>query len=43
MTVAILSSQPSADPHIHVDACTRLGITLCSNLPGGAPINVVNP
>jgi len=30
-------SQRSAYPHIDVDACTRLGITVCSNLHAGSP------
>jgi D-3-phosphoglycerate dehydrogenase len=32
-----LISQRSAYPHIDVDACTRLGITLCSSLHAGSP------
>src|ERR671935_3158684 len=32
-----LISQRSAYPHIDVDACTRLGITVCSNLHAGSP------
>jgi D-3-phosphoglycerate dehydrogenase len=32
-----LISQRSVYPHIDVDACTRLGITVCSNLHGGTP------
>ena len=32
-----LISQRSVFPHIDVDACTRLGITVCSNLHAGSP------
>ena len=32
-----LISQRSVYPHIDVDACTRLGITVCSNLHAGTP------
>ena len=32
-----LISQRSVYPHIDVDACTRLGITVCSNLHMGSP------
>src|SRR5207248_926139 len=32
-----LISQRSVYPHIDVDACTRLGITVCSNLHPGTP------
>jgi D-3-phosphoglycerate dehydrogenase / 2-oxoglutarate reductase len=32
-----LISQRSVYPHIDVDACTRLGITVCSNLHAGSP------
>src|SRR5512132_1554153 len=32
-----LISQRSVYPHIDVDACTRLGITVCSNLHGVSP------
>jgi D-3-phosphoglycerate dehydrogenase len=32
-----LISQRSAFPHIDVDACTRLGITVCSNLHSDTP------
>ena len=32
-----LISQRSSYPHIDVDACTRLGITVCSNLHAGSP------
>jgi D-3-phosphoglycerate dehydrogenase len=32
-----LISQRSVYPHIDVDACTRLGITVCSNLHTGSP------
>jgi D-3-phosphoglycerate dehydrogenase len=32
-----LISQRSAYPHIDVDACSRLGITVCSNLHAGSP------
>jgi D-3-phosphoglycerate dehydrogenase len=32
-----LVSQRSAYPHIDVEACTRLGITVCSNLHAGSP------
>jgi len=32
-----LISQRSAYPHIDIDACTRLGIVVCSNLHAGAP------
>jgi D-3-phosphoglycerate dehydrogenase len=32
-----LISQRSAYPHIDVDACTRLGITVCSNLHADSP------
>jgi len=32
-----LISQRSGFPHIDVDACTRLGITVCSNLHAGSP------
>jgi len=32
-----LISQRSVYPHIDVDACTRLGITVCSNLHPGSP------
>jgi D-3-phosphoglycerate dehydrogenase / 2-oxoglutarate reductase len=32
-----LISQRSVYPHIDVDACTRLGITVCSNLHVGSP------
>jgi len=32
-----LISQRSVYPHIDVDACTRLGVTVCSNLHGGSP------
>jgi D-3-phosphoglycerate dehydrogenase len=32
-----LISQRSVYPHIDVEACTRLGITVCSNLRAGSP------
>jgi D-3-phosphoglycerate dehydrogenase len=32
-----LISQRSVYPHIDIDACTRLGITVCSNLHSGLP------
>jgi D-3-phosphoglycerate dehydrogenase / 2-oxoglutarate reductase len=32
-----LISQRSVYPHIDVDACTRLGITVCSNMHAGSP------
>jgi D-3-phosphoglycerate dehydrogenase len=32
-----LISQRSVYPHIDVDACTRLGVTVCSNLHAGSP------
>jgi D-3-phosphoglycerate dehydrogenase len=32
-----LISQRSVYPHIDVDACTRLGVTVCSNLHPGSP------
>src|ERR1700722_553017 len=32
-----LISQRSAYPHIDVDACTRLGVVVCSNLHAGTP------
>jgi D-3-phosphoglycerate dehydrogenase len=32
-----LISQRSVYPHIDIDACTRLGITVCSNLHAGTP------
>ena len=32
-----LISQRSAYPHIDIDACTRLGVTVCSNLHSGTP------
>lgn len=32
-----LISQRSVYPHIEIDACTRLGITVCSNLHAGTP------
>ena len=32
-----LISQRSVYPHIDVDACTRLGITVCSDLHAGSP------
>jgi D-3-phosphoglycerate dehydrogenase len=32
-----LISQRSVYPHIDVDACTRLGVTVCSNLHAGYP------
>jgi len=32
-----LISQRSAYPHIDIDACTRLGVMVCSNLHAGAP------
>ncbi len=32
-----LISQRSAYPHIDVDACTRLGVVVCSNLHSGTP------
>src|SRR5215831_7600203 len=32
-----LISQRSVYPHIDVEACTRLGITVCSNLHPGSP------
>lgn len=32
-----LISQRSSYPHIDVDTCTRLGITVCSNLHAGSP------
>jgi D-3-phosphoglycerate dehydrogenase len=32
-----LISQRSVYPHIDVDACTRLGVTVCSNLHAGTP------
>src|SRR5579862_409407 len=32
-----LISQRSAYPHIDVDACTRLGVMVCSNLNAGTP------
>jgi D-3-phosphoglycerate dehydrogenase len=32
-----LISQRSVYPHIDLDACTRLGITVCSNLHAGSP------
>lgn len=32
-----LISQRSVYPHIDVDACTRNGVTLCSNMHGGTP------
>ena len=32
-----LISQRSSYPHIDIDACTRLGITVCSNLHAGTP------
>lgn len=32
-----LISQRSAYPHIDVDACTRLGVLVCSNLHSGSP------
>src|SRR5690349_2053225 len=32
-----LISQRSVYPHIDVDACTRLGITVCSNMHAGTP------
>jgi D-3-phosphoglycerate dehydrogenase len=32
-----LISQRSVYPHIDVDACTRIGITVCSNLHAGSP------
>src|SRR5215468_5622748 len=32
-----LISQRSVYPHIDIDACTRLGITVCSNLHAGSP------
>ena len=32
-----LISQRSVYPHIDVEACTRLGITVCSNLHAGSP------
>lgn len=32
-----LISQRSSYPHIDVEACTRLGITVCSNLHSGSP------
>jgi D-3-phosphoglycerate dehydrogenase / 2-oxoglutarate reductase len=32
-----LISQRSAYPHIDVDACTRLGVMVCSNLHAGTP------
>ena len=32
-----LISQRSVYPHIDVEACTRLGITVCSNLHSGSP------
>jgi D-3-phosphoglycerate dehydrogenase / 2-oxoglutarate reductase len=32
-----LISQRRVYPHIDVDACTRLGITVCSNLHAGSP------
>jgi len=32
-----LISQRSAYPHIDIEACTRLGVTVCSNLHAGAP------
>src|SRR6187401_1900238 len=32
-----LISQRSVFPHIDIEACTRLGITVCSNLHAGSP------
>src|SRR5215470_5434967 len=32
-----LISQRSVYPHIDIDACTRLGITVCSNMHAGSP------
>lgn len=32
-----LISQRSVYPHIDLDACTRLGIVVCSNLHAGSP------
>ena len=32
-----LISQRSVYPHIDIDACTRLGVTVCSNLHAGSP------
>ncbi|MCV6594450.1 MAG: D-2-hydroxyacid dehydrogenase family protein [Silicimonas sp.] len=32
-----LISQRSVYPHVDVDACTRHGVLLCSNMSGGAP------
>jgi len=32
-----LISQRSVYPHIDVDACTRLGVTVCSNMHAGTP------
>jgi D-3-phosphoglycerate dehydrogenase len=32
-----LISQRSVYPHIDIDACTRLGITVCSNMHAGTP------
>src|SRR6516164_7956516 len=32
-----LISQRSVYPHIDIDACTRLGIAVCSNLHAGTP------
>jgi len=32
-----LISQRSVFPHIDIDACTRLGVTVCSNLHAGSP------
>ncbi len=32
-----LISQRSAYPHIDIDACTRLGITVCSDMHAGSP------
>src|SRR3989442_13768244 len=32
-----LISQRSVYPHIDIDACTRLGVLVCSNMPVGTP------
>src|SRR4051812_40186481 len=32
-----LISQRSVYPHIDIEACTRLGVTVCSNLHPGTP------
>src|SRR4030088_438369 len=32
-----LISQRSVYPHIDIDACTRLGVTVCSNMHAGTP------